>query len=235
MIQSDSYYIIDQQLNRHLCNYIALLSSLRQRIVLFEGTSSDISPIRFNWDQKYKHTRARHCRRSRAIPPRSIQSPSRPTASRSCLDLMMRQSGSGMRWQELLCRRSRAIQARSLQSPSRPTASRSCLDLTMRQSGSGMRWQELLCRRSRAIQTRSLQSPSRPTANCWICQMLGSLRALQKFSGYILIIELLVELFGKKIFLGDNRQGEFRLFGLDRGQNLYSRTDYSLIILPYRP
>jgi hypothetical protein len=45
MIQSDLFYTTDQRLNRHPCNCITLLSSLRQEIALFGGSSRDVSQI----------------------------------------------------------------------------------------------------------------------------------------------------------------------------------------------
>jgi len=48
MMQSDLSYITDLSLKRHLFNCIALLLSLRQEIVLFEGSLRVVSQIGFN-------------------------------------------------------------------------------------------------------------------------------------------------------------------------------------------
>ena len=165
MMRGGSLYTTDQLLNRRPFNYIVQPLSSPQRGVLFGDNLKGISRLGFRGNQKYKQIGVLLYRRSKATRTRSPQWPSPPTASRSCLDLMITQCGSGTLLREHRSRRSRATRTWSPQWPSPLTESRSCLDLMITQCGSGTLLQEHRSRRSRATRARSPQWPSPPMAS----------------------------------------------------------------------
>ena len=157
MTQSDLPYTIDQLLNRRPFNCTVQPLSSPQRGVLFGDNLKGIFQLRFRGNKEQKHIGVRLYRRSRATRAGSGQWPSPPTASRSCLDQGIAQSGSGTQLQVPCSRRSRATRARSVPWHSPPTASRLYLDRSITQCGSGTLLPEPCCRRERVSRPGSIQ------------------------------------------------------------------------------
>src|SRR5271167_1869905 len=117
-------YLPDQLLNKRLFKRIVQLLFSHQRRALFEKRSRAVFHLGSRQSLESKYTGMRCYKPSRAILIQSPQSPSPPTASRSCLGLRIGPSGAGTRLRESsCCRPSRAILIQSPQSPSPPTAS----------------------------------------------------------------------------------------------------------------